>query len=234
VTGLKTKLLIVEDDTSFSDEICAFLSRFEFEVSAVGSLAEMRSQLKIRTFTIIILDQFLDGEDALSSIMALGMNFAGPIVVLTANTDPTDIVLGLELGARDFINKTQPPREILARIRAVLRQSSASLASAMPTRWKIDRATRTVTSPTGRDVALTTLEYQVLTYLAEKPGVTVSRTLIMKDIFNKDYVGTEDRTVDFYISRIRSKLSQNDNNKENVIRPARGIGYILLDIFDIA
>ncbi len=230
---LKSRLLIVEDDASFLDEISGFLSRFEFDVSAAASLAEMRDKLAVGTYSLILLDQFLGGEDALPSIMALGMNFAGPIVILTANTDPTDIILGLEMGAHDFIHKTQPPREILARIRAAVRRTPALPGSTKSSKWTIDRALRKVTDPNGHIISLTSLEYTILVYMAERPGISISREILMEKTFKRAYTGSTDRTIDMYISRLRSKLSLPDGPKQNTIRPDRSVGYIMLDIFDI-
>src|ERR1700722_407482 len=131
------RILLVEDDRAFATEFCAFLDTFGYFAEVATSLDQLKAVLESDEFELIILDQFLNGQDSLRYLAELRQKHLGGLIILTNNQDEADRILGLELGADDFIPKTQKPREILARVRAVLRRSNRPQTQA-PANWEID------------------------------------------------------------------------------------------------
>lgn len=216
---------MVEDDEAFASELSTFLESFEFEVTVAKSVDDMWLRLGSGNFRLIILDQFLSGQNALTSVASLVERFGVPVVMLTNNADAIDRIMGLELGADDFIHKMRPPREILARIRAVLRRAEKVVALPALGSWRVDHKARSIVTPRGAALDLTAQQYDTLLFLAARHGRLVSRDDISLAIFQRRFGGGEDRAVDNLVSRLRTNLERHLDGAE-AIQSIRGQGYV--------
>ena len=150
-----------------------------------------------------------------------------PIIMLTASSDETDRIVGLELGADDYIAKPYSPRELLARIKAILRRSAQDAPAARYYRFvgfTLDLTERKVLDPDGVQVALTGLDFQLLKYFVEHPGIILDRGLLCEETRGRD-VGPTDRSLDVQVSRLRLRLND-DGKQPALIKTVRGAGYV--------
>jgi two-component system response regulator RstA len=172
----------------------------------------------------------LPGMDGFQVCRHLRPGYQGPILILTARDDDLDQILGLELGADDYVTKPVKPRVLLARVRALLRRAQAPApAQGGPTHvglgsLEVDASRREVTLD-GRQVAITTVEFDLLWFLASRAGQVVSRQDLYQAIFHYDYDGL-DRSIDVYVSRLRQKLGD-DPTAPQFIKTVRGAGYLM-------
>jgi two-component system, OmpR family, response regulator len=217
------RILLVEDDQAFSSEFCAFLETFGYRAEVASSLDQLKLVSKTREFDLIILDQFLNGQDSLRYLPELRMKHTGGLIILTNNQDDADRILGLELGADDFIPKTQKPREILARVRAVLRRSLRAQPQEA-SEWEIDRSRREVRGPDGQAMQLTSAEYNLLLYVVGHQGEVVDRDDLYSAVIGRDKAGPYDRTLDNLISRVRKVIAANSDYAD-AFKSVRGRGY---------
>jgi len=223
------RLVLVEDDRDLARLI---QERLEAEGFAVRHAADGDTALRLileTTPNLVILDLMLPGKDGFAVCREVRPAYKGPILILTARDDDLDQVLGLELGADDFVVKPVKPRVLLARIRALLRRAAPKV---LPTRvsrlqlgdLRVDASRREVTK--GKDqVELTTVEFDLLWFLAENAGRPVSRQEIYQAIYHYDYDGL-DRSIDVYVSRLRQKLGD-DPTTPRLLKTVRGVGYLL-------
>ncbi len=216
------RILLVEDDQAFTDEFCAFLDSFGYAPQVEASLDKLRSVLGTSQFDLIILDQFLDGHDSLRFLPELRQWHTGGLIILTNNQDEADRILGLEMGADDFIPKTQKPREILARVRAVLRRSARPEPTAAA--WEIDQARREVRGPDRQALPLTSAEYTLLVYVAARKGTVIDRDELYRAVIGREKAGPFDRTLDNLISRVR-KVIASRSDYADAFKSVRGRGY---------
>jgi two-component system, OmpR family, response regulator len=226
-------ILIVEDDRDIRTLLADFLAREGFSVVAAedGEAAE-RALARLRP-DLIILDLMLPGEDGLSICRRLRARGSAPILMLTAKNDEVDRIVGLELGADDYMGKPFNPRELLARIRAVLRRCEpASTAPPAPGRrciafggFRADLDGRRVMTADGRPVALTSAEFDLLACLVARPGRVLSRDQLL-DWTRGRSAEPFDRTIDVTVSRLRKKLEAVDPAAGGLVTTVRNGGYL--------
>ena len=218
------KILVVDDESSIRDLLVSYLKAegYEYEIAADGpSALEVAKKF---TPDLIVLDIMLPGMDGLEVLRELRRTSNVYVIMLTAKADEVDKIVGLSVGADDYLTKPFSPRELMARIKAALRrfsQTSANMAdSAVITtsHLKIDPTGRQV-SVRGELVELTNLEFDILLVLAEHRGMVLSREQLLEKIWGNDYYG-EIRVVDVHLGHVRQKLGDYHN-----ISTVRGVGY---------
>lgn len=204
-------LLLVEDDDRLSQLISNFLQQQHIQVTRLSDGSGLLQQVQQQTPDIIILDVMLPGEDGFSLCRKLRNIYQGPLLFLTAKEDNFDQVLGLELGADDYIIKPVEPRVLLARVNALLRRSQATTSEASDElcfgQLHINSASRQVTLA-GEDISLTSHEFDMLLLLAQNPSKIVDRNTLYQQVIGREYDGL-DRSADVRISRLRKKLKDN-------------------------
>ena len=225
-------LLVVDDDREIRDLLARFLEKHGFRVTAARDGRELRSLWPGSRFALAVLDLMLPGEDGLSLLRFIREEGRTPVVMLTAMGEETDRIVGLELGADDYVAKPFNPRELLARIRAVLRRVEAAAGQAEPRAatfrfagWTLETARRRLVSPAGVEVPLTGGEYELLAVLAERAGRVLTREMLM-DLLHGRAAGPFDRAIDVAVSRVRRKLDD-DGKNPTLIKTVRGGGYVL-------
>ena len=226
-----TFLLIVEDDQELADLMKQRLEREGFIVGHEPNGKIACKRILTERPALVVLDLMLPGMDGLDICREIRPKYKGPILILTARDDDLDQVMGLELGADDFVTKPIRPRVLLARIRALLRRIDRSLKDRENKRLTvgplvIDAATRAA-SLLGRPIHLTTIEFDLLWYLARKAGNVLSRNAIHLELYGSEHDAL-DRSIDVYISRIRQKL-EDDPGIPKFLKTVRGVGYLLAE-----
>ncbi len=227
-----TSLLLVEDDAEIGALIKRYLGANQIDVEAVESGDAMDAALARREFDLVLLDLNLPGEDGLSICRRLRRERTLPIVIVTAQGEDVDKILGLEMGADDYITKPFNPRELLARIRAVLRRSSANDS---PTEqnarqtyrfagWRVDVTAREVVAPSGSKVAMTAAEFDLLYALCEHPNRVLTRDQLI-GLTHGPVEGPCERSIDTLISRLRQKM-ESDIGAPRLIQTIRSEGYL--------
>src|ERR1700686_348685 len=231
--GPAARVLMVDDDPGIRDVVSDFLRRHGFAVHTAGDGNEMEQVLARGPVDLVVLDIMLPGEDGL----AICRRIAGPegpaIIVLSAMGEETDRIIGLELGADDYVPKPFNPRELLARIRAVLRRAGdatnrraeASTRNLRFAGWTLVPARRRLLNPDGADVALTGGEYDLLVALVERANRVLTRDMLL-DLLRGRQAGPFDRAIDVAVSRRRRKL-EDDGRNAQLIKTVRGGGYVL-------
>ncbi|NYZ13325.1 response regulator [Azospirillum sp. RWY-5-1] len=229
-------LLVVDDDREIRSLVSQFLTRHGFRVTAARDGQEMMKALETARIDLIVLDLMLPGEDGLSlcrRLRAGSATAAVPIIMLTAMGEETDRIIGLEMGADDYLAKPFGPRELLARIKAVLRRAVAVPAApgAAPTGtllrfegWSLDVAKRELRSPDGVLVQLSAGEYDLLVAFVEHPQRVLNRDQLL-DLARGRAAVPFDRSVDVQVSRLRRKIEP-DPADPTIIKTVRGGGYI--------
>ncbi len=228
------KVLVVDDDQRLRDLLRRYLGDNGFTVYVAENAQSMNRLWMRERFDVLVLDLMMPGEDGLSILRRLrGGNDRTPIVMLTAKGEDVDRIIGLEMGADDYLPKPFNPRELLARINAVLRRRSAEEAPGAPGDgepvafgdFMLDLATRTLTRA-GEPVTLTTGEFAVLKAFARHPRVPLSREKLMEMARGREYEAF-DRSLDVQISRLR-KLIEPDPAKPRYIQTVWGLGYVFI------
>jgi DNA-binding response OmpR family regulator len=229
--GQPAHVLLVDDDAHIRDMIAEYLAAYEFRVSGAEDGNAMRKVLATEVVDLVVLDLRLRGEDGMHLARALRSESSIPIVMLTASRDEVDRIMGLELGADDYLTKPVNLRELLARIRTVLRRTRAQLESSDGavrayrfSGWELDLRTRRLASPGGEQVELTHGEFLLLTALLRAPRRVLSRDQLLD--MSKGYDDdVSDRSIDVQILRLRRKLEP-DPARPSLIRTERGAGYL--------
>ncbi len=225
-------ILIVEDEERVRRTLSTFLSREGFQVRAVGTADEMRRSLAVRPADLILLDLMLPGEDGISLARELRAKSDVAIIMLTGKVSTLDKVVGLEVGADDYITKPHNDRELLARIRTVLRRTTnrATVAGDQPPGrtarfegWIVDLVSQELTAPSGERVSLTGNEFQLLTSLILRSERALSRQEILDAVFGRDW-SPSDRSIDVLVAKLRRKLGD-DPRHPHLIKTIRGTGY---------
>ncbi|WP_407158518.1 response regulator [Bradyrhizobium sp. STM 3557] len=227
----RPRILCVEDDAEIAQMMGEILEENGFAASFVGSAADMDSELHRGEFALVVLDVMLPDEDGLSICRRLRRQSSIPIIVVTARAETVDRVVGLELGADDYVTKPFNSRELIARIRALLRRA-ASEPSLRRQRsrpltfagWRIDPTTRELHDPTGLKIALTSVEFDLLLALCCHAGEVLSREQLM-EIVHGGSAGSVERSIDVHISRIRQKIEP-DPRERSMIKTVRLGGYL--------
>ena len=213
-------LLLVEDERSIGQLVRAYLDRQGYRVVWVTSGEEGLAELTRHPIKLVVLDIGLPGMDGFETCRRIRAGSRIPIVMLTARDEEPDRVVGLELGADDYVTKPFSPRELAARIKAVLRRTESPAAAEMVVLGDVivSRDSREVTV-SGTPVELTAKEFELLAYLAEHAGKVVSRDTLLDRVWGMSYQGGT-RTVDVHVAQLRRKLG-----RPELIRTVRGAGY---------
>jgi two-component system, OmpR family, response regulator len=227
-------ILVVDDQQEICDAVREYLTNEGFRVSTVNDGAGLREEIARAPIDLVILDLMLRGEDGLQLASELRSESDIGIIMLTARGETVDRVIGLELGADDYLSKPFHLRELLARVRSVLRRGERSGA---PTRtrirfagWIFDPASRELLSPTGEDVRLTTGEFELLFAFVNHANQVLSRDRLL-DLSRNREAGPFDRTMDMQVGRLRRKL-EDDPKNPTMIKTVRGGGYIFAPPID--
>jgi DNA-binding response OmpR family regulator len=219
------RILLIEDDARLAGMVADYLGEAGFRMSSTPSGAEAGQLLKRDSFDAVILDLMLPDMDGLDLCRRIRAHSAIPVLMLTARGDPLDRVVGLELGADDYLPKPFEPRELLARLRAILRRSaSASPADVLRFgRLEIDRGARLVRVD-GEPRGITGFQYTLLVAMAERAGRVLSRETLL-DLTRGQALEEFDRSIDVHISRLRAAI-EDDPRKPRRILTLRGAGYV--------
>jgi two-component system, OmpR family, response regulator len=224
-------ILVVEDDREIRAMVSRFLTKNGCRVTETGDAASMGRALETARIDLIVLDIMLPGEDGLSICRRLRATSSTPIIMLTAAGDPVARVVGLEMGADDYVTKPFNPHELLARIRAVLRRATAlpdgpgALTRAMRfAEWRIDPVTRDLRNPEGARVILTSAEFDLLLAFCRHAQRTLTRDQLL-DLSQGRGTEVMNRSVDILVSRIRRKIER-DPRDPAFIKTVRSGGYV--------
>lgn len=224
-------ILVVDDQKDVCDVVAEYLTGEGYRVSTAQSGDEMRRVLAQSPADLVILDLMLPGEDGLALARALRSESQMGIVIVTGRGELVDRIIGLEMGADDYLPKPFNLRELLARVKSVLRRvQSAGEARPAPQRqrvrfagWELDLASRELTSPSGEPVRLTTGEFDLLAVFVNNPNQILSRTRLL-DLARSREAGPFDRTIDVQVGRLRRKIEEDPQNP-SMIKTVRGGGY---------
>jgi two-component system alkaline phosphatase synthesis response regulator PhoP len=217
------KILVVDDEAPVLDLITAYLQREGYDVVTASDGIEGLMIARGHRPDVIILDVMLPGLDGLAFLSELRRESNVYVILLTAKSEETDKIVGLSLGADDYVTKPFSPREVVARVKAALRRLTSASDSVdkgvlLFRHLRIDLGSRKVWMD-GRPVDLTAIEFDILRTLAENPGYVLSRAQILEKVWGYDYYG-EERVVDVHMGHIRQKLGE-----EQPIATVRGVGY---------
>jgi DNA-binding response OmpR family regulator len=224
------KILIVDDDQKTRTLLKTYLEKNQYEVRLAhdGETFLTEFQRYGEDLSLVILDVMLPDTDGFALCKAVRRRSDVPIIMLTASSDETDRVVGLELGADDYIAKPYSPRELLARIKAIHRRTGIESSTA-PRYYRfvgftLDAVERKVIDPDGQIVPLTGLDFQLLRYFVEHPGDVLDRSVLCEETRGRD-AGPLDRSLDVQISRLRLRL-RDDGKQPFLIKTVRGAGYV--------
>jgi two-component system OmpR family response regulator len=229
----ESHIIIVDDHHDIRDLLCKYLSQHFLQVSAVASVAALRSLMAREKADLIVLDIMMPGEDGLSACRELRLTSQVPIIFLTALADDAERVVGLELGADDYLVKPFNPRELLARIRAILRRTAGN--PALPDKpasqllgfhgWRLNLHQRELQTQDGIGVALSTAEFRLLKVFLAHPHRILTRDQLL-DLTVGRSTGPFDRSIDNQVSRLRKKIEP-DPKSPTIIQTHWGGGYCL-------
>ena len=223
-------ILLVDDDAGLREQITAYLGQHGLTVHTASDATQIEPILRAQSIQLIILDVMMPGEDGLSACRRLSDSGGPPIIIMSAMGDEIDRIVGLELGADDYLAKPCSPRELLARIRSVLRRGDErgrrerigghdyDFAG-----YRLDVLRRQLRAPTGETVLLTEGEFALLTAFLDAPGRILARDELIEHSKGAD-ADIYDRAIDVQVSRLRRKLSAGEDG--DIIRTMRGSGYM--------
>jgi DNA-binding response OmpR family regulator len=231
-------ILVVDDDRDTREELHDYLECHGMHVETAGDVTGARHRLQLRTFDLVLLDLWLGTENGFDFLRELRRSAETPCIMMTAQDDITDKIVGLELGADDYLFKPVNLRELLARMRALLRRATASVetpacAEALKGRpakvnssngWYFDPARRNLSAADGQPVPLTTAECDLLIELVGNEGSLQTREELSRRVFNRQW-RSDDRSLDGLVVNLRRKLEPDPDNPQ-VIKTIRGKGYI--------
>ena len=225
-------ILVVDDHSEIRDLLKRFLEQHGMRVSCARDGKEMKRLLDEREFDLLVLDLMMPGEDGLTLCRELRVKSRLPIIMLTAMGEETDRIIGLEMGADDYLSKPFNPRELLARIKAVMRRTQAETQPAAETltrdlrfdRWLLDVNRRELVDEEGVGMSLSTAEFDLLKVFLERPQRVLSRDQLLDLARGREAVAF-DRAIDTLVSRLRRKLERDPKNPE-LIKTIWGGGYL--------
>jgi two-component system OmpR family response regulator len=235
------RALVVDDDPDIRELLCHYLARYGMTAEGAGDGDAMRSRLQASEVDIVILDLMLPGEDGLSLCRWLRSHSTIPVIMLTARGEPMDRIVGLEIGADDYMAKPFEPRELVARIQSVLRrthmrQPQDSTAASTGTephfaeetvcfeQWKLNRVLHQLIAPDGVIITLSNAEFRLLGTFLAHPFRILSRDQLLDEARGRS-IEAFDRSIDLLVSRLRQKL-QEDPREPRLIKTVRGQGYL--------
>ncbi|MCR9139031.1 MAG: response regulator [Alphaproteobacteria bacterium] len=226
-------ILVCDDELDVREMVQEYLSKRGFKVSMASSSDELRATLSVNTIDLIILDINMPREDGLTTLRSLRIDDQTPVVMLTAAGEVVDRIIGLEMGADDYLGKPVDLRELEARIKAVLRRKQSdepATSNAKKTGtanfgdYVLDIEAAKMHGPDGEEVALTAMEFNLLKAFADNRGRVLNRDQILEQAHDRTW-DPFDRSIDIRISRLRRKIEKNPE-KPSIIKTVRGIGYI--------
>ncbi len=236
ITDEKHRVLVVDDDQRLRRFLQRFLTSEGYAVTSAEDGRSMRRAMADEDFDLVILDlTFPVGEDGVSLARGLRAQHDLPLIMLSGKNNTIDKVVCLELGADDYVTKPFEPRELLARIRTVMRRFAKRISMPEPQEksrspvmcfagWQLDPARHQLSSPRGESVRLTSQEFQLLAALVERRGRVLSREQILDIVANRNW-NPYDRSIDVMIGKIRRKLRDNARDTQ-FIKTIRGVGYM--------
>jgi DNA-binding response OmpR family regulator len=229
-----THLLVVDDDTEIAQILSRYFGSHGFRVSTAGDGTQMRRVLDSEAVDVVMLDLGLPGEDGFSLTRHLREHWHGPVIIVTGRGESVDRVVGLELGADDYVTKPFELRELLARVRSVLRRTTppakaADVKTEHPRRlsfdgYVLDPRSHTLSGPHGEPISLTSGEFTLLGIFMEHANQVLTRDQLMTHIHGRD-AGPFDRSIDVQIGRLRRKIEL-DPARPQRIKSIRGTGYL--------
>jgi two-component system OmpR family response regulator len=226
-------ILIVDDDAETRSLLQKYLQKQGYRVTTAADGRALRKALEIGRPDLIVLDLMLPGEDGLELCRDLRTRSNLPVIMLTARDEETDRIVGLEIGADDYLGKPFNPRELLARIKSVLRRARSLPENLEPEAvrlvrfagWTLDADTRNLTAPDGIVVPLSGSEFKLLRVFLAHPNRVLSRDQLIDLMISRD-AGPFDRAIDVQVSRLRQRLRE-DAREPRIIKTVRGEGYVL-------
>ena len=232
--GSDAHVLIVDDDFQLRQLVSKMLRAQGFRATAVGTGREMQETMRATPVDLIVLDVMLPGMSGLELCRLVRQTSSVPIIMLTARTEETDRVLGLEMGADDYLTKPFGSRELLARIRALLRRTASTpnlVKSSTGTKytfegWIVDALRRELINPDGVIIDVSTGEYDLLLAFLESPQRVLTREQLLDLARNRVVAPGFDRSIDVQISRLRRKMGAQD--AEGIFKTIRGSGYMFI------
>lgn len=229
--------MVVDDDPVARESIVGYFEQEGFKVSDAESYAGLKAILARETVDLLLLDIRLQGEDGLTIMRELRQHSDLAVILVTGRTEEVDRVLGLELGADDYVTKPFSPRELLARARTVLRRLAVATAQAGKGEqvirfagWRFEPDRRRLTAPGGEDVRLTRGEFELLAALLRQPGRVMSRDSLLDEISHRNW-DPNDRTIDVLVARLRRKIEV-DPTVPRFIVTEHGVGYVFAERVD--
>lgn len=233
-----TKILIVDDDLDICELLSQFLKSYNYEVHVAYDGTQMFEQLQNLTPDLMILDMMLPGDDGLTLCQKLRQTYRFPILILSAAGEETDRIVGLEVGADDYLAKPFNPRELLARIKAILRRSQGTSQAATPTaqkttepyryqfdEWILDTHTHEIFNSKNESINISSGEYSLLLAFVTHAQKVLTRDQLMELTKDRD-ASPFDRSIDMQVSRLRQKIEIDPRNPR-IIKTIRGGGYML-------
>ena len=234
-----SRILIVDDDSGIRTLISSFLEKHGYHTDTAADPSAMRTLLETQSYDLIVLDLMMPGEDGLTALRRLQKGEGPPVIMLSAVGSDIDRIVGLEMGAEDYLAKPCNPRELLARIRTVLRRAERTPPAPAPkdaaeaeepglrfAGWRIDLVGRSLTDPQGAPVTLSDGEFRLLRAFVEHPRRVLTRDQLLDYARGPDSEHY-DRAIDVQISRLRRKLGPADRDAE-LIRTVRNEGYMFV------
>ena len=218
-------ILIIDDDTQLTELLIEFLSSYKYNVVAKHTPEKGLEHLEKKSVDAVILDIMLPGMDGFQVLRKMRENLATPVIMLTARGEVTDRIVGLELGADDYLPKPFEPRELLARIQSILRRTHSSAGIVDNVQFKglsIDKNKQEVLLD-DKSISLSTTEYEALLLFVEHTGETLDREFLVENLRGISWQ-SYDRSVDVLVSRLRGKLGETPN-KTRFIKTIHGLGY---------
>jgi two-component system OmpR family response regulator len=228
---MEKKILVVDDDPELRQLLHEYFGGWGYSVLLASDGAQMWEQLAKQSVDLVILDLMLPGEDGLMLCRNLRAKSSLPVLMLTASGDEVNRIIGLEMGADDYIHKPFIPRELLARVKNILRRANESGGTAAPAKalhfatWILDLNAHHLVDAAGVVVSLSSGEFRLLKVLADNPNRVLSRDQLL-EVFSNREAAPFDRTIDVMISRLRRRL--NDDGEEPLIKTVRNEGYMLV------
>ena len=223
----KRLILIVEDDVKIADMLANYLLMHGFATEVCGNGHEAVARVRQQAPALIVLDLMLPGLDGVAVCAAVRAFSTVPIMMVTARVDEIDRLLGLDTGADDYVCKPFSPREVVARIKALLRRSEGALAKPVPAAFVVDEARQQI-SWRGQPLPLTPVEFRLMRQLMSRPGQVFARARLL-DTLHEDQRDVSDRAIDSHIKNLRRKLEQAGTGEAG-ISSVYGVGYRFDDV----
>ncbi len=228
------KILVVDDDSDLRWMVNKYLGKHDYAVTLAEDGVKMREALELETFDLAILDINLPGEDGLSLARYLRDNYSIGIIMLSAAAEVFDRIVGLEMGADDYVTKPFEPRELLARVKSVLRrtqhvaeaESDDAGSQIRFGEYSLDLEGHRLLDKDNQPVSLTSMEFDLLKAFAENPNKVLNRDQLLNLSHNRDW-DPFDRSIDIRITRLRRKI-ESEPSKPQIIKTVRGVGYMFV------